>query len=137
MDIRQIAGKTLVMDGAHNAQKMEAFVQSFQHLYPGVKPALLIGLKEGKEYQSLIPILAPLADRIIVTVFNTSQDLPAHSMDPEVLAEAFRAAGLDQVETFADQHQAYQALVTGPEDVCILTGSFYLLSQIRNKEQLV
>ena len=48
MDIRQVSGKTLVMDGAHNAQKMAAFVGSFQHLYPGVKPAILWGSKRAK-----------------------------------------------------------------------------------------
>jgi dihydrofolate synthase/folylpolyglutamate synthase len=136
MDTRQVSGKTLVMDGAHNVQKMTAFVESFQYLYPGIKPAILLGLKDGKDYETVVPLLVPLASRIITTSFHTAQDLPADAMDPEVLAEACRVAGMAQVQSFTDQHQAFQALLAAPETVCIMTGSFYLLSQIRATEHL-
>jgi dihydrofolate synthase/folylpolyglutamate synthase len=136
MDIRQINNKTLIMDGAHNEQKMTAFINSFKRLYPDVRPAILLSLKAGKEYQTIVPLLSHLASRIIITVFNTSQDLQAHSMDPEALAGAFRAVGATQVEAIADQRQAFQTLLAGPETTCIITGSFYLLGQIRNNENL-
>lgn len=131
MDVRQISGKTIVMDGAHNAQKMTAFVDSFRQLYPGVKPAILLALKEGKEYQSVVPLLAPLAGRVLLTTFETSQDLPAKSIDPELLAAAFREQSKVPVETIIDHRAAFEALLASPEKVCIVTGSFYLLSQIR------
>jgi dihydrofolate synthase/folylpolyglutamate synthase len=137
MDIRRAGGKTLVMDGAHNAQKMAAFINSFRQLYPGVKPVILLALKESKDYSELGPLLAPLAARIIITTFNTSQDLPVVSMDPKRLAQAFRTSGVSHVENIADQRAAYQALLAAPEKVCIITGSFYLLGQIRNNEHLV
>jgi folylpolyglutamate synthase/dihydropteroate synthase len=57
-------------------------------------------------------------------------------MDPEILAEAFRTAGARQVESIADQRRAFQALLAGPEATCVITGSFYLLGQIRNNEKL-
>jgi len=136
MDIRQSGGKALIMDGAHNGQKMTAFVDSFKRLYPGAKPAILLALKNGKEYEDLVPLLVPLAGRIIVTTFNTSQDLPAVSMDAKVLAEAFRAGGAAHVESLPDQQAALQALMSAPEDVRVITGSFYLLSQIRNNGHL-
>ena len=136
MDVRQIGGKTIVMDGAHNTQKMTTFLKSFKQAYPGVKPAVLLALKEGKDTQDLGPLLVPLASRIILTTFNTSQDLPARSIDPRELAKTFQAAGVSDLELIADQHAAYQKLLAGPEDVCIITGSFYLLSQLRQKEHL-
>ena len=131
MDARIIGGKTIVMDGAHNAQKMAAFVSSFQHLYPDVKPTVLLALKEGKEYQTVAPILLSLASRIIVTTFNTSQDLPAKSIDPQVLAAAFGSNPPIPVETITDQQAAFRALLASPGDSGVITGSFYLLSQIR------
>ena len=137
MDIKQFKGKTLIMDGAHNPQKVTAFADSFRRLYPGVKPAVLIGLKEGKDYRELIPLLAPLAGRVITTTFNTSQDLPVVSMSAEVLAQAFRDAGLAQVESVPDSRAAFRALLATAEAVCIITGSFYLIGQIRNNEHIV
>ena len=136
MDIRQSGGQTLIMDGAHNSQKMTAFVDSFKQLYPGTKPAILLALKDGKEYEDLVPVLVPQAGRIIVTTFNTSQDLPAVSMNAAVLAEAFRNGGAAHVESIPGQQAAFQALMSAPEDIRVITGSFYLLSQIRNNEHL-
>jgi dihydrofolate synthase / folylpolyglutamate synthase len=137
MDIKQVERKTIIMDGAHNVQKMTAFIGSFQHLYPDVKPVILIALKDGKEYQELVPLLVPLASRIIVTTFNTSQDLPVISMTAETLAAAFRTGGAGKVEAIVDHNEAFQVLLHSPEAVGIITGSFYLLSQIRNNEHLV
>jgi dihydrofolate synthase / folylpolyglutamate synthase len=136
MDIKQFGGKTLVMDGAHNPQKMVAFLDSFRRLYPDVKPAVLIGLKEDKEYQELVSLLTPLAGRIITTAFKTTQDLPVVSMKPGILAQAFSDAGLARVESIPDSRAAFQALLAAPEAVCVITGSFYLIGQIRNNEHL-
>jgi dihydrofolate synthase/folylpolyglutamate synthase len=130
MDIRKLAGKTIVMDGAHNTQKMSAFVDSFRELYPDIKPAIVIALKHNKEYQGVADLLSGLAGRVIITSFDSSQDLPVQSMDPQVLAQAF-----DQhlpVQVIVDPLAAMRALLQAPEQVGIITGSFYLLSEIRN-----
>jgi len=136
MDVKKLRDKTLVMDGAHNSQKMKAFVSSFRRLYLDAKPSIMVSLKDGKDYQDIVPLLAPLTDRVITTTFRTSQDLPLISMDSEVLAQAFRSAGVAHVENIPDNQAAFQALVTAPEDVCVITGSFYLIGQIRNNEHL-
>jgi dihydrofolate synthase/folylpolyglutamate synthase len=131
MDVRRIAAKTIVMDGAHNAQKMTAFVQSYNKLYPNTKPAILIALKRGKEYKAVVPLLAQLTNQVIITSFATSQDLPVVSMDPIVLAEAFKEAGVAQVLAVPDHSEAFRQLLALPGKDVIITGSFYLLSQIR------
>jgi len=135
LETRRLGVKILIMDGAHNAQKMQAFVDSLRQLYPRAKPAILLALKDGKDYESVVPLLAPLAEQVIVTTFDTSQDLPARSMDPEMLAKAFADAGV-ATQSITDQRQAFQALLKSPAEVLIVTGSFYLLSQIRNNEKL-
>ncbi len=132
-----MGSKTIVMDGAHNTQKMEAFVQSFRKLYPDVRPAILISLKQGKDFQGVVPILAALASRIIVTTFKTTQDLPVKSMEPSKLADAFKAVSKVTVQVIADQQTALDALLAGDEEICVITGSFYLLSQLRRSKLLV
>jgi dihydrofolate synthase/folylpolyglutamate synthase len=136
MDRRLVGGKVVVMDGAHNDQKMETFLRSFQHAYPGVKPAMLIAFKEGKEPATVAPLLAPLASEIIITTFDTSQDLPAKSINPDESAKIFQAAGVQNVSVEADHHKAFERLLASASDVCIITGSFYLLSQLRKDERL-
>jgi len=135
MDIRQLQGKTIVMDGAHNFQKMLAFVDSFRGLYPGVKPAVVIALKHDKEYREVADLLVSFAAQVITTNFLSSQDLPVKSMDPHVLAKAF--AGRVPVQVVADPLAATRALLQSPEPVGVITGSFYLLNQIRNNIDLL
>jgi dihydrofolate synthase/folylpolyglutamate synthase len=130
MDIRNVQGKTIIMDGAHNLQKMSALVDSFRKLYPDVKPAIVIALKHDKDYGDVAALLSTLAARVIITSFASSQDLPVESMDPHVLARAFN--GRVPTEVIADSSAATRALLNAPEPIGIITGSFYLLSQIRN-----
>jgi len=132
MDIKEVDGKTLIMDGAHNNQKITTFINSFHRLYPGEKPAVLLSLRDTKDYHDLIPLLIPFAGRIIATAFETSQDSLVRSMDPEELGKAIREAGFEQVTVIPNLREAYDTLLASPEKICLITGSFYLLNQIRN-----
>lgn len=136
MDARHIKGKTLVMDGAHNRQKIETFIDSFQKLYPNTKPAVLLAMKRTKDYDDIAPLLVPFASRFVVTSFDSSQDNKLMSTDPELIAGSLRKAGAWDVAVFPDQEKAFEALLASPEDVCVITGSFYLLGRIRNNEHL-
>lgn len=132
METIKLGGKTLVMDGAHNGQKMGAFIASFRRIYPGVKPAVLISLRDTKDYKDLVPLLKPFAARIITTTFSAAQDSYIQSMDAEVLGKAFRDDGMKDVQVIDDREEAFRVLMDSPEDVCMATGSFYLLKQVRD-----
>lgn len=137
MDVRTIKGKTIVMDGAHNQQKMTAFIKSFQRLYPDIKPAVLLGLKSNKDHENIAPLLVPFASRVFVTAFSVSQDSKIRAMNPKVLGKSMVEAGVPNVTVIPEQHEAFKALLESPEQVCVVTGSFYLLGRIRNNEHLV
>jgi dihydrofolate synthase / folylpolyglutamate synthase len=136
MEIVTLHDKTIVMDGAHNEQKMTAFLQSFSRQFPDSKPTILIALKDEKSYQAVVALMKPLDAQVITTTFNTTQDLPVRSMDPELLAQAFKDQGISS-EAVVDQAEAVKALLATPTKVGIITGSFYLLSQIRNNGYLL
>jgi dihydrofolate synthase/folylpolyglutamate synthase len=139
MDIRELngSGKTVVMDGAHNLQKMTTFLDSFKKLYPGKKPAVLLSMKDSKEYQDIVPLLVPFASRIITTSFDTSQDAKIRSMDPAKLAKALKEGGAKNIEAIPEHSEAVPALLDSPGKLFVITGSFYLLARIRNNEHLV
>lgn len=134
METHDKNGKIIVVDGAHNGQKMSAFVDSFKKLYPGVKPAILLSVKTGKEYQELVPLLAPLASRLITTTYTAMQDLPINSLPPNELAKAFEKHV--PTESIADTKTAFERLISGPEKVCVITGSFYFIGQLKSSKIL-
>jgi dihydrofolate synthase/folylpolyglutamate synthase len=131
MDVRGVNDKTIVMDGAHNEQKMTAFVSSFKKLYPNQKAAILLSLKEGKEHEAVLPIIKPICSSLIITTFLTAQDLPAVSIHPDILAAAAQKYGFNNVSVDAYYKTAYQQLLATDEPLAIITGSFYLLSTLR------
>lgn len=135
MEIFKVGKKILVMDGAHNDQKMSSFIKGFKQQFPNINPAVLIGVKEGKDFEPLIKLIKPLAFRIITTEFKTTQDLPIKSMSADALAQAF--GRYLNVTVQPDLRLAYRELMSGKEHVCIVTGSFYLLGQIRMNENLI
>ncbi|MDP9128927.1 MAG: Mur ligase family protein [Candidatus Binatota bacterium] len=137
METRRTGNKTIVFDGAHNVQKITALINSFRHQYPDKKPAVLIALRGGKEHEKIAALLAPLTDNVITTTFEATQDVPVKSMDAAALAKAFLSAGVKDVKVLPDHDAALQALLEAPEDLALITGSFYLLSQIRNNKHLV
>lgn len=131
METRQVLGKTLIMDGAHNEQKMQSFVSSLKQLFPNKKAAIVLALKEGKEFEKVLPQLLPICSRLIITTFNILQDLPSKSINPLIISEAAKLNGFKDVTVVNDPKEAYAQLVNSPEDLLIITGSFYLLSCIR------
>jgi len=132
----EVQGKTIIMDGAHNEQKLQAFISSFRQMFPDVKPAVLLALKIGKEYSTVTPLIADLADSVIVTTFDTTQDLPAKAIDPNMLAQALKEAGTENVQVITAQKEAVKVFLEQTDTVGVITGSFYLLSQIRNAKLL-
>ncbi len=119
--------KTYVLDGAHNEQKVAAFLNSFIAKYSDKRVPILLGMKEGKEYIKVIELLQPIASEIICVGFSTRQDTPIHSIDPQMLAEECRRAGITRV-TIADSLEDGLRILTDTKNgTCIITGSFYLL----------
>ena len=130
IEAMQEGDKTIIMDGAHNEQKVQTFVDSFIQLYPDQKVDILIALKKGKEYTEVIDALLPIMSSCIVSTFQTSQDLPAVSQDPETIAKYAEKKGI-QAQVQEDFRLAYRGLLEQPQKVQVVIGSFYLLGQLR------
>jgi dihydrofolate synthase/folylpolyglutamate synthase len=131
MDESKVDGHLLVMDGAHNYQKMTAFISSYKHKFPDSKPAFLIAFKSDKAYIETLPEINDLASEIILSTFNSSQDLPVVSSPPEDIAKELQKLGSKNITIEPDNRRAYQMLLKSKAHNLIITGSFYLIAQIR------
>jgi dihydrofolate synthase/folylpolyglutamate synthase len=121
----------LIMDGAHNSQKMQTFIDSFKISYPKQKASILLGLKKGKDFKAVLDILLPITNKLILTTFETSQDLPVLSHDTNELKKYADFLGMKS-EIINNHKDAYKALIASKNNTKIITGSFYLLGQIRS-----
>ena len=132
MERRMVGTKTVIMDGAHNAQKIEAFVASVKHDYPKQKLPVLISLVTTKQARlnQCIEAILPICQEMIITTFSTANGEKV-SVDPLKIAEACESLGFENWKIIDDPKKAYKQLLRSKSDTCIITGSFYLLNHVR------
>jgi dihydrofolate synthase/folylpolyglutamate synthase len=133
MEIIELAGKIVVMDGAHNPQKMQAFIKSLKSRFPKAHFAVMFALANHKNesLKATLKVITPVASHLIITSFDVNEDNHHRSVAPMKVAEAYHTMGYDNWETISNPEQAFAALCNRPEEVIVVTGSFYLLNHVR------
>ncbi|HMI09718.1 MAG TPA: Mur ligase family protein [Candidatus Saccharimonadales bacterium] len=125
--------KTIILDGAHNPQKMEMLYQTFSLKYsePAAVLANIVEAPDTKIFSTLA-ILQPLASYLIIPSFYAGQDLKSrHSVESGKTEELARKLDYPGVEQQPDIGKAVQALLERPEKILLITGSLYLVSLAR------
>lgn len=133
MDEVMIGGKTVVMDGAHNVQKMAAFIESFKTQYVDRPAVVLFAVLQTKDYEPIIAQLHHLTDTVVCTSLKAAVDGRRKGADAVVLQSVAHKTGMRHVYAVSDSAQAFDtALAMTPEGgVLVISGSLYLLSEIR------
>lgn len=119
----------IILDGGHNEGCLRSLKAMADAYLSDKKITLLMSFMKDKDYASALGIIAPIAGNIIFTVTD-----PVRGERPEVLAEA-AAAYCKNIFCLKNPAEAYEkALSLSDDDSClIVTGSFYLVSDIRNR----
>ncbi len=134
METFNIGKKTVILDGAHNAQKLAALKESIKARFPNQKIIALVSFVDGRGFriESSLKELAQLTDTLIITSFQRAkQDLPYGPVQPELLAQQALGYGFKKIETIDDPLEAYHKLLACQEPILLITGSFYLVDDLR------
>lgn len=75
-DIIKTATSTIIYDGAHNPQKLNAFIKSLKANYPDKKFTFVVAFKQIKDTKKMLKIIKPLAKKIIQLNFANPQNIP-------------------------------------------------------------
>ncbi|HEY1835276.1 MAG TPA: Mur ligase family protein [Candidatus Saccharimonadales bacterium] len=133
MELFEVAGKTVIVDGSHNGQKLGTLAESIRAKFPRKSIAVLAAFVEGEaeRWQRGVDELISLADSIIFTSFKPDQNVPKGSVNPEIVAKYCKKKGFEDVQIERTPKLALQKLLGRPEQILLVTGSFYLLNHIR------
>lgn len=133
MEIREHSGKTVIVDGAHNGQKLQTLLKSVAARYPGKSIAALIAFVGGDErrMQEGLQEIIKAANYCVITEFTTEQDVPKTSVPATHIAEFMAQQDYKSFAISTEPKQALAAVLQRPEDIVLVTGSFYLLNHIR------
>ncbi len=133
METFHMNGKIIVLDGAHNEQKMAAFVQSVREAYPREPVAALVAFAKAgsNRWQPTADTLTQLARHIIVTSFDLRpDDRLKSSLEAQEVADYLKRSDFLSFSVEADLTRAYHKLLLRPERILLVTGSLYMLGGI-------
>ena len=124
---------TIILDGAHNVAKMEAFLMSLEKIYPIEKKIFLVGFKKDKDITHLLSLIMPYASSLVITQFTTAVDLGKNlSMDAQEVALQIKDTKNVYIELHA-KNAFIKALELAKKEgaIIVTTGSLYLVGEIR------
>ncbi len=135
METVMIGGKHVILDGAHNGQKMNALLQSVQAMYPGQPIAMLLGFIESAgadaRLDDCLSLCGKAATTLIATQFGGPEDAPHVSVPVGDIIQKGKHLGLTRIIAEVQPAQAFKALLEAPEPVVVVAGSLYLLNHVR------
>lgn len=121
-------GIAVLLDGAHNPQKLSALIAELG----APRPVILLALLDGKDRDAILPLVAPHAAAMVTT---TPAVTGKQGADPQQLASAIRRLGYTGPTIAVPEPSAAldaalaQAATLGTS--LVVTGSLYLVGALR------
>ncbi len=134
-EVQNLEGKTIIIDGAHNPQKIQAFISSLIEYYPDRKFDLLLAFKKGKDVDQMLDEILKYKDQInqiTLTKFDGSQDTQIESQDVKEIQEYLIKNSFERFEIEENLQKAYTLIQKNIDTISVITGSLYLISAIKN-----
>lgn len=126
-------GHTIIIDGAHNPQKMKEFTKNLKIYFPKQKFVFLIGFKKGKDYKNILKYIVPIAEKLFVTSFFNQtkfQGISVLSENPQNITRILEDLSFKKYEIYKNNGDALKALIKHKGAVKVITGSLYLISEV-------
>jgi len=117
---------TVILDGAHNSEGVNALVDELNTLRQGRRIKLLFAAMADKEWELMLGVLAKAVDEVIFTRVDMER-----SADPHQLAGKLNTAIPHRV--VRDSRVGVQMLLdeSQADDLVVVAGSLYLLGEVR------
>ena len=117
------------LDGAHNPGAARELASFCQGNFAGRKVLVLYGALRDKAVDEIAGILFPHATEVVFTEPRTSRAISAAQLSEIAAHHAAHSS------VIRDAEQALEYLLgrAGPEDAVFITGSLYLVGQLRHR----
>lgn len=121
----------VIVDGAHNEDGVEKFVETAEHFQKEYPLTLLFSAVDDKDYQDMIKIICTrIAFRhVVVTQVGGYRMVPA-----ETLGQIFKEMGCSNVEVCEEIPEAFARAnqAKGEDGMLFCVGSLYLVGEIKD-----
>ncbi len=117
----------VVLDGAHNPAGALVLKESLEKEFQYRHLILLIGVMKDKDIKSILHLLAPLADHLILTRPHTDRAAPPTFLKKALARDGRRAEIVEDFEKAIEKGLS----MTKEEDLLCITGSLYTVGEAR------
>ena len=130
LEKRNVNGVNIIVDVAHNPQKIRALIDSLRKLYPDKKPIFVVAFGQNK-HSSLaesLAIIDNLAQLAYATTFSANYGKNHCNIQPENIRHVMKSA----VEIEHNPNKALEKAIKKARQLdtyVVVTGSFYLVSE--------
>ena len=130
LQLARLGARTLLLDGAHNRDGVEALQAAIAGLHPSGKVPVIVGFLADKEWEAMASQIAGLSARAWTVPVASNRTLP-----PQQLADALKSAapGLP-VKATASLMTALEEAKDEP--FVLITGSLYLIGEAIERLEL-
>ena len=126
--------KNIVIDGAHNAQKMEAFISSLKKIFLDRKFDFLLSFKLGKDFDRMLNFIVPCADKIFMTEFKVYNQCTKLKPTPiNKIKEKLDTRGFKNYVIHKNAKLTLNEAQKSTNKYLIITGSMYLVTELYDK----
>ncbi len=117
---------SVILDGAHNCEGVQALIETIDAYRQGRDVKLLFASMEDKDWRRMLSMLEGVVDEAVFTRVHMDR-----SADPRQLADCLTRKVPHRV--IEDSRSALNSLVdeAHPSDIIVVAGSLYLLGEIR------
>ena len=118
----------VILDGGHNPQCMEALARALGGLYPGKKLIFLTGVLADKDWSTMMGELLPLAKEFYTITPDSPRAMPAAELAAYLEGQGAKATPCGSVREGLELALVFLP----PEDVVCVTGSLYMIGEVRH-----
>lgn len=122
-EIHQKRNNVIILDGAHNPEKIRAMVKTFQKVFPRRRASVILAVKKDKDLTRMLEQLFSITNTIITTEISAAC-YSAEDIATRAVARGFKG----RVLTEPNAKKAMRLGKQGP--LLLVTGSLYLYNDV-------
>ncbi|SHH21875.1 bifunctional folylpolyglutamate synthase/dihydrofolate synthase [Thermosipho atlanticus] len=118
--------KGFLLDGSHNPQATEKFIENINLYFKDRNKIGIVGLLDDKDKEQILSKICPLFEKIIITTPPSHR--ATNSFETYEIAKKYSK----EVSFISDPIEALENVKSIDADLKIVVGSFYLVGYVRN-----
>ncbi len=127
LEYMQWRRRTFILDSAHNADSARVLAEAVQTCYRYERLVAVVGIVKGKDIEGILKHVSSVTDRLIITEPVTHKDLDTEEVFKKARILVQDAVLIRNIE----EAMQYAVDCTSPQDIVLITGSFYTVSPAR------